>query len=65
MALHMRLHEFGRGALRRIDPARDVPGRRGSALLDQLIDQILGHRALFVLHERNRAAARGAAPRAP
>ena len=55
MALHMRLHEFGRGALSRIDPARVSP-EAWVALFDQLIDQILEHRALFILHERNRAA---------
>jgi AcrR family transcriptional regulator len=55
MALHMRLHEFGLGALSRIDPAEMTPADFVN-LLERLTDQILGHRALFVLHERNRAA---------
>ena len=55
MALHMRLHEFGRGALSAVDPTEMSPSA-WVAILDQLIDQILGHRALFILHERNRAA---------
>jgi len=53
--LHLRVHEFGRGALSEIDPTEMSPAA-WLALLDQLIAQILGHRALFVLHERNRAA---------
>jgi AcrR family transcriptional regulator len=55
MALHMRLHEFGREALSSIGGAQMSP-QMLAPLLDQLIEQILGHRALFVLHERNRAA---------
>ncbi len=55
MALHMRLHALGIDAVRNIDRnalTLDV----WSALLDQLIDQMLSHRALFILHERNRTA---------
>jgi AcrR family transcriptional regulator len=55
MALHMRLHEFGLGALSMIDGAKMTP-EAWMALVDQLTDQILAHRSLFVLHERNRAA---------
>jgi AcrR family transcriptional regulator len=55
MALHMRLHEFGLGALSKLDPAGMTPAGF-TALVGELTDQILGHRALFVLHERNRAA---------
>ncbi|MGO9208142.1 MAG: TetR/AcrR family transcriptional regulator [Candidatus Limnocylindrales bacterium] len=57
MALHMRLHEFGQEALSAIaiEPGQVSP-RAWVAVLDQLVDQVLGHRALFVLHERNRAA---------
>ncbi len=55
MALHMRLHDFGFGALANLDPGQ-MSGAVFTALLDQLTDQILGHRGLFVLHERNRAA---------
>jgi AcrR family transcriptional regulator len=55
MALHMRLHAIGLDTLRTIDRATmtlDV----WSVLLDQMIDQMLSHRALFILHERNRTA---------
>ncbi len=58
MALHMRLHALGIDALRTIDRATmtlDV----WSTLLDQMIDQMLSHRALFILHERNRTAFEG------
>ncbi|MGD0873703.1 MAG: helix-turn-helix domain-containing protein [Acidimicrobiales bacterium] len=53
--LHLRLHEFGRGALSGIDPG-DMSLERAAEILDRLIDQILGHRALFVLFERNQVA---------
>jgi AcrR family transcriptional regulator len=55
LALHLRLHEFGRSALEALDGVDWTPAV-WSSLLDQLIDQMLEHRALFVLHERNRAA---------
>ena len=53
-ALHMRLHEFGKNAL---DSVGDNPmtleiwGR----LLDQIVDQMLVQRKLFLMHERNQA----------
>jgi hypothetical protein len=53
--LHMRLHVLSLDALRNIDRATmtlDV----WSTLLDQMIEQMLSHRALFILHERNRPA---------
>lgn len=55
MALHLRLHEFGRKALTEIN-GTDLSSAAWANLLDQLIDQMLEHRALFILHERNRAA---------
>jgi AcrR family transcriptional regulator len=55
MALHMRLHALGIDAVRNIDRAT-MTLEVWSALLDQLIDQMLSHRALFILHERNRTA---------
>jgi AcrR family transcriptional regulator len=55
MALHMRLHEFGREALQALDDDTATP-ERWAQLLDQLIDQMLQHRALFMFHERNQAA---------
>ncbi len=55
MSLHLRLHDFGRAALDTIGEADTSPAA-WAALLDTLIDQMLEHRALFILHERNRAA---------
>ena len=55
MALHFRLHEFVREAMSTIDVTR-MSSEVWAALMDRLIDQMLEHRALFVLHERNRAA---------
>lgn len=54
MTLHLRLHEFGQAALRSIDQSEWTP-EAWAGLLDQFIDQMLEHRALFILHERNRA----------
>jgi AcrR family transcriptional regulator len=55
MALHMRLHELGKEALRRmteetvsIDLWREV--------LEQMVDQMLAQRKIFLMHERNQAA---------
>ncbi|MFZ2059055.1 MAG: TetR/AcrR family transcriptional regulator [Acidimicrobiales bacterium] len=53
--LHLRLHEFGRDALGGIDPA-EMSSELAAGILDQLVDQILGHRPLFLLLERNQAA---------
>ncbi|MGA3353497.1 MAG: helix-turn-helix domain-containing protein [Acidimicrobiales bacterium] len=55
LALHMRLHEFGRGALSTVEFGELGPDG-WLKLLDGLVEQILRHRSLFVLHERNRAA---------
>ncbi len=55
MTLHLRLHEFGKSALTAVGET-DVSPESWAALLDQFIDQLLEHRALFILHERNRAA---------
>jgi AcrR family transcriptional regulator len=55
MALHMRLHEFGFDALSRF--AEQVPtAERWADLLDQVLDQMLAHRKIFLMHERNQAA---------
>ena len=53
-ALHMRLHEFGKNAL---DSAGDEPMtlELWGQLLDQVIDQMLVQRKLFLMHERNQA----------
>ena len=54
VALHFRLHEFGREALSTVDPTQALP-EVWMALLDRLIGQILELHDLFVLQERNRA----------
>jgi AcrR family transcriptional regulator len=58
MALHMRLHALGLDTLRTID-FESMTLEVWSTLLDQMIEQMLSHRALFILHERNRAAFEG------
>jgi AcrR family transcriptional regulator len=54
MALHLRLHEFGREGLASLgdDPTPELWGE----LLDRMIDRMLDQRALFILHERNQTA---------
>ena len=53
-ALHMRLHEFGKDAL---NSAGDEPMtlELWGQLLDQVVDQMLVQRKLFLMHERNQA----------
>jgi AcrR family transcriptional regulator len=55
MALHLRLHEFGREALTALGEGT-VTSERWRQLLDQLVDKMLEQRLLFMLHERNQAA---------
>jgi AcrR family transcriptional regulator len=55
MALHLRLHEFGADALTQLGDQEPTPARWAD-LLDQVIDQMLAHRKIFLLHERNQAA---------
>ena len=54
MALHLRLHDFGREALAQMGD--DPSPQRWAQLLDTVIDRMLQQRALFILHERNQAA---------
>ena len=55
MALHMRLHEFGRDALAAIgDEPVTLPA--WGRLLDALIDHMITQRKIFALHQRNPAA---------
>jgi AcrR family transcriptional regulator len=55
MALHMRLHELGLDALAQM--ADQEPSvARWAQLLEQLVDQMLANRKIFLLHERNQAA---------
>jgi AcrR family transcriptional regulator len=54
-ALHMRLHDFGKDLL---DHAGDEPMtlELWGKLLDQVVDQMLAQRKLFLMHQRNQAA---------
>jgi AcrR family transcriptional regulator len=55
MALHLRLHEFGKEALSRMTD-EPITLEVWSQLLDQVTGQMLAQRKLFLLHERNQAA---------
>ena len=61
-ALHMRLHEFGKNAL---DSVGDEPMtlELWGQLLDQVVDQMLAQRKLFLMHERNQASSRSCTAR--
>jgi AcrR family transcriptional regulator len=54
MALHMRLHEFGRDALSKM--TEPVTLDSWGELLDGIVGQMLAQRKLFLFHERNQAA---------
>ena len=55
MALHMRLHDFGTAALNRL-AGQTVTLQTWGSLLDELLDQVLAQRKIFLMHERNQAA---------
>ena len=55
MALHMRLHEFGKDALRKMGEG-PVTLELWGELLDEIVDQMLAQRKIFLMHERNQAA---------
>jgi AcrR family transcriptional regulator len=55
MALHMRLHEFGKAALARL-AGQPVTLELWGSLVDDFLDQMLGQRKIFLMHERNQAA---------
>lgn len=55
MALHMRFHEFGQEALENIR-ADEMTAEVFAGLLSRLVDAMLVHRPLLLLHERNPAA---------
>ena len=55
MALHMRLHEFGKAALARLT-GQTVTLQIWGSLLNELLDQMLAQRKIFLMHERNQAA---------
>lgn len=56
MALHMRLHEFGKEALATLAQGEPVSLGRWRRLLDEVTGQMLGQRKIFLMHERNQAA---------
>jgi AcrR family transcriptional regulator len=55
LALHMRLHEFGKETLKKIGDEPVTLAKWGE-LLDDLLDQMLAQRTIFLMHERNQAA---------
>ncbi len=55
MALHMRLHAAGKEAIRRLGE-EPFSLRLWSSLLDDLLDEMISQRKIFLLHERNQAA---------
>jgi AcrR family transcriptional regulator len=55
LALHMRIHDFGKEALDSLDDEPMTIERWGQ-LLDQVVDQMLAQRKLFLMHQRNQAA---------
>jgi AcrR family transcriptional regulator len=55
MALHMRLHDFGKDALVRIGQEAPVSLALWEELLDGIVDEMLGQRKIFLMHERNQA----------
>ncbi len=55
MALHLRLHDFGKEAMASMGD-EPVTLERWAEILDGLVDQMLVQRKLFLMHERNQAA---------
>lgn len=55
MALHMRMHQFGRQSLEQLDEGQ-VTLEVWESLLSSLIGEMLLQRPLFLMHERNQAA---------
>ena len=55
MALHMRLHDFGKDALMRIGEG-PVTLALWEQLLDEIVGEMLAQRKIFLMHERNQAA---------
>jgi AcrR family transcriptional regulator len=55
MALHLRLHEFGKAALERL-AGQTVTLQAWGSLLNELLDQMVAQRKIFLMHERNQAA---------
>src|ERR1700722_10813154 len=58
VALHLRLHELGRGMFEEIGDLSNSPqtAQLWPELLDHFIDQMLQNRDIFILHQRNHNA---------
>jgi len=56
MALHLRLHGFGKGALMQMTGEEQVTIEVWGQMLDEIIGQMLSQRKIFLFHERNQAA---------
>ena len=54
MALHLRLHDFGKDALLRIGE-EPVSLALWEELLDEIVGEMLSQRKIFLMHERNQA----------
>ncbi len=63
LELHLRLHELARGVFERLDSLPDDVARAAAfpAVLDDLLDLLLQHPKLFLLHVRNHTAFEAAA----
>ncbi len=55
MALHLRLHEFGKDALAKMTESPVTLASWGE-VLDQMLTQMQSQRQIFLMHERNQAA---------
>jgi AcrR family transcriptional regulator len=55
LALHMRVHQFGKDALMRMGN-EPVTLTLWGDLLDSLVDQMFSQRQIFLMHQRNQAA---------
>ncbi len=55
MALHLRLHDFGKDALVRIGEG-PVTLAQWEELLDDIVGEMLNQRKIFLMHERNQAS---------
>jgi AcrR family transcriptional regulator len=55
MALHARLHEFGSAGLARLS-GQTVTLQTWGSVLNELVDQMVAQRKIFLMHERNQAA---------
>ncbi len=55
LALHLRIHEFGKDALTRME-SEPVTLELWGELLEAVVDQVIAQRPIFLMHQRNEAA---------